>query len=70
MRVLASLRQIDSLTPIEKADRIETAWFGGWSVVVQKGLHKQGDTVVYIEVDSCLPVDNPLFASLAERGTR
>jgi len=70
MRLLASLRQIDSLTPIEKADRIETAWFGGWSVVVQKGLHKQGDTVVYIEVDSCLPVDNPLFASLAERGTR
>ena len=70
MRMLATLRQIDSLTPIEKADRIETAWFGGWSVVVQKGLHKQGDTVIYIEVDSCLPVDNPLFASLAERGAR
>lgn len=70
MRKLALLRRIDALTPIPDADRIETAHFGGWTVVVQKGLHKEGDNVIYIEVDSLLPIENPIFASLAERGVR
>lgn len=70
MRKLATIRTIDNLTPIPNADRIETAWFGGWTVIVQKGLHEIGKQVVYIEVDSCLPIDNPIFASLAERGMK
>ncbi len=70
MRKLATIRTIDNLTPIPNADRIETAWFGGWTVIVQKGLHEIGKKVVYIEVDSCLPTINPIFASLAERGER
>lgn len=40
MRKLATIRTIDNLTPIPNADRIETAWFGGWTVIVQKGLHE------------------------------
>ena len=70
MRKLATIRIVDNLTPIPNADRIETAWFGGWTVIVQKGLHEIGKKVMYIEVDSCLPIDHPAFSSLAERGVK
>lgn len=63
-RKLARVEVIDSLQPIEGADRIEIAMIGGWQVVVQKGLHNVGDQVAYFEVDSLLPTDNPAFASL------
>lgn len=63
-RKLARVERIDSLHPIEGADRIEIAMIGGWQVVVQKGLHSIGNPVAYFEVDSLLPTDNPAFASL------
>lgn len=56
MRKLASIRKIKSLTPITGADRIELATVDGWSVVVQKGLHHEGDSIVYCEIDSFLPI--------------
>jgi hypothetical protein len=43
MRKLATIRRIDSLDPIEGADKIEVATVGGWKVVAQKGLYKVGD---------------------------
>jgi len=55
MRNLVSIRTIDSLTPIKGADRIEVAHLGGWQCVVQKGLHQEGDKVLYFEIDSFLP---------------
>lgn len=64
-RKLARVVQIDSLIPIEGADRIELAMVGGWQVVVQKGLYVPGSKAVYFEIDSLLPVDRPCFASLA-----
>lgn len=63
-RKLGRVEKIDSLHPIEGADRIEIAMIGGWQVVVQKGLHQVGNLVAYFEVDSLLPTDNPAFASL------
>jgi len=54
-RSLAHIEEIVSLTPIEGADRIETAMILGWYVVVKKGEFSVGDKVVYIEVDSMLP---------------
>jgi hypothetical protein len=56
MRKLASVQKVLSLTPIDGADRIETAKINGWNVVVQKGLHQVGDLVCYFEIDSLLPV--------------
>lgn len=56
MRKLATIRKIKSLYPILGADRIELATIDGWSVVVQKGLHEEGDSVVYCEIDSFLPI--------------
>lgn len=63
-RVLARVVLIDSLHPIDGADRIELAMVGGWQVVVQKGLYVPGSKAVYFEVDSLLPLDRPCFESL------
>ncbi len=61
MRKLASIQVIKKIEAIEGADRIEKATVLGWHVVVKKGLYKEGDLVVYLEIDSVLPKD------LAER---
>jgi RNA ligase (TIGR02306 family) len=62
-RKLASIRKIDSLTPIEGADAIECATVGGWKVVAQKGLYKEGDLAVYFEIDSWIPHELAPFLS-------
>lgn len=69
-RAMATIRHIDSIDPIEGADRIEVARVGGWSVVVGKGEYNVGDYAVYFEVDTFLPSDDEHFAFLAPRGTR
>lgn len=63
MRKLASIRKIDSLTPIEGADKIELATVGGWKVVAQKGLYEVGDLAVYFEIDSWIPTELAPFLS-------
>lgn len=54
-RKLASIQVISALTPIEGADKIETASVLGWKVVVKKGEFSVGDKCVYCEIDSILP---------------
>ena len=63
MRKLAMIRKIDALTPIEGADAIECATVGGWKVVAQKGLYKEGDLAVYFEIDSWIPHELAPFLS-------
>jgi RNA ligase (TIGR02306 family) len=56
-RKLASIRKISAIEPIDGADMIELAIVDGWKVVVAKNVeHKVGDTVVYCEIDSFLPI--------------
>jgi len=55
-RQLATIRKIDSITPIEGADFIEVARLGGWEVVVKKGEYKVDDLAIYIEIDSWVPL--------------
>ena len=58
MRKLASIKKIDSIRPIEGADRIELASIGGWNVVVAKDVgHQVGNKVIYCEIDSFLPIE-------------
>lgn len=57
MRKLVTIQRINSLTPIEGADRIELAGILGWNVVVPKGQFEVGEACVYFEIDSFLPVD-------------
>lgn len=60
-RKLASVQIITGLHPIENADAIEMADVLGWHVVVKKNEVKVGDKVIYFEIDSILPSDNPAF---------
>lgn len=56
-RKLATVRKIADIQNIEGADMIELAIVDGWKVVVAKNVgHKVGDTVVYCEIDSFLPI--------------
>lgn len=52
---LASIEIIKSLKPHSNADRLELAQVLGWQSVVQKGIHKEGDKVVFIVIDSIVP---------------
>jgi len=61
VRKLASVQKIAGIYPIEDADRIELAQVNDWYVIVKKGEFKVDDFVVYIEIDSLLPSDNPAF---------
>lgn len=57
MRKLASLQRITKLVKPEWANTIEVAYVLGWTVVVQQGLHKEGDLIVFFETDSVIPLD-------------
>lgn len=52
---LTEITQILDLSPIPDAERIEKAKVKGWDVVVQKGLHKVGDTVCFVYPDTLIP---------------
>jgi RNA ligase (TIGR02306 family) len=55
MEKYAVVAKILELTPIEGADRIETATVLGWKVVTQKHLHSVGDLAVMIFPDTLVP---------------
>lgn len=54
---------IDSVEPIEKADRLELARIAGWQCVIGKGQFKAGDKAIYVPIDSILPLEleNKIF---------
>ena len=54
-RKMATIRRIDTISPIEGADAIEVATVGGWKVVVKKGDFTAGDLAIYCEIDSFIP---------------
>lgn len=51
---LATIEQITSIRPIEKADAIELATIGGWQSVVGKGSYKAGEKIIFIHPDTVL----------------
>lgn len=61
MRKLATLRTIESITPIENSDHLAVAKMKnlGWEVVVAKSEYAVGDRVIYFEIDSALPILSP-----------
>ncbi len=69
-RKLASIRTIKDIRPIENADAIEVATIDGWHCVVKKGEFKEGETVIYCEVDCLMPHTDPRFEFLRPRGFR
>lgn len=66
MRKLATIRKVDAIKPIDGADAIELAVFGGWQVVVKKSQEiKPGMSVVYCEIDSVFP-EKPQYEFLRQ----
>lgn len=55
-RKLASIQHVHHITGIEGADRIECVHVLGWKCVANKGRFRVGDSCVYVEVDSFLPI--------------
>jgi RNA ligase (TIGR02306 family) len=52
---LATIETIKSLKKHPNADKLEIAQILGWQSVVQSGIHKEGDKVVFIVIDSIVP---------------
>ncbi len=69
MRKLVAIKSIDSIQPIENADKIEVAFVGGWAVVVKKGQFSVNEFVLYHEIDSILPRGNPDYDFLMARSS-
>lgn len=55
MRKLASIQTVSCVEPIPNADAIERFRVLGWTVVGKKGEFREGDRVIYCEIDSLLP---------------
>jgi RNA ligase (TIGR02306 family) len=69
MRKLASVRKIADINSIPDADNIVVARVDGWSCVVRKDQFNVGDKVVYLEIDSVVPVDLLKRANLWDEKT-
>ena len=69
-RKLASVQVIKNLAPIEGRDRIMLAEIEGWHVIVGKDDFHVGDKCVYIEIDSVLDPNNPVFEQARKRANR
>lgn len=52
---LASIEIIKSIKDHNNADSLELAEVLGWQTVVKKGIHKEGDKVVFITIDTLVP---------------
>jgi RNA ligase (TIGR02306 family) len=52
---LASIEIIKSIKVHPNADSLEIAEVLGWQTVVKKGIHKEGDKVVFITIDTIVP---------------
>ena len=65
----AVISKVLAINPIEGADAVESVRVDGWNVVARKGDFKVDDKVVYVCIDSILPVERPEFAFLAKGGS-
>lgn len=66
VRELAYVVYVDAVEPIPGRDRVECAKVGGWTCMVPKGAFKVGDPGVYFEIDSQVPLTNPVFEFCAK----
>ena len=54
---IASIEKLISVEPHPNADRLDLVKVLGYQCVTERGLHKAGDLVIYIQPDSVLPED-------------
>ena len=70
IRKLVSIKKIDTLKPIEGADKIELAIIGGWQAVVIKGQFEPNEEIIYFEIDSFLPDTVEQFKFLTDKNSK
>jgi RNA ligase (TIGR02306 family) len=70
MTKLATIEKIHSIQPHFNADALEVAKIKEWPVVVKKSEYKDGQLVVFIQIDSIVPFTNPYFAFLEKQKYR
>lgn len=68
-RQLATIQRIKSITKHDNADTLEIAQVLGWQSIVKKDSFREGDLVIYCEIDSVLP-DRPEFSFLKDKKFR
>lgn len=56
--------RVGPVRPHPSADRLEITNVGGYPVCVAKGEYKEGDTAVYVPIDSVVPASDPRWAFL------
>ncbi len=69
MRKLASIRKISKVLLHSNAEKLGIYIIEGWQVIDQKDRYKEGDTIIYCEIDSFLPV-KPEFEFLRKTSYR
>lgn len=57
MRKLASVQIVGKIIKHDNADLLEIASVLGWEVIISLNEVKEGDKIIYCEIDSLLPVD-------------
>lgn len=63
---LASIETIKKIREHSNADSLEICEVLGWQTIVKKGIHKEGDKVVFITIDTIVP-NNNLFGFLVDK---
>lgn len=66
MRKLVTVRKVDKILPIPKADFIELCIVGGWSCITKKGEFQTGDKGLFFEIDSWIPATDTRFEFLGK----
>lgn len=66
-RKLARIVEIDNIVVHPNATNLELAVIGGWQLCVKIGEFTKGQRAIYCEIDSMLPLDEPMFGFLEER---
>ena len=55
-RKLVTIRKISKIEDIKRADRIQKATVDGWTVVIACNEFKTGEDILFVEIDSFLPL--------------
>lgn len=65
MRKLASIQKVKKINNIPETHSLDKIEILGWEVVAKRDLHKEGDLVLFLEIDSFLPEEDPRFSFMS-----
>lgn len=72
MNKLASIQKIHSIVPHPnpEVERLEVGKIMEWPVVIPKGQYHENELVIFIEIDSIVPKENPYFSFMERQKYR